>query len=139
MSTLHLKIVTPEKEIYDNDIDMVTVSATNGEIGILPHHMNLMTKLLPGALRIKRGNNEMVLATGGGFLQLADNSLTILTDLAIEEKDIDEKVAEEARKRAEQALGEKLSAEEYAETIAVFEKSLALLKVKRRVRHGNHL
>ncbi len=134
MSELHLKIVTPEKEIYDDQVNMVTVLSSEGEIGILPHHANLMAKLVPGELRIKKDNKVEALAIGGGFLQMANNALTIMTDLAIEEKDIDERAVEEAKKRAEQALEQKLSDEEYAETTAVLEKSLAQLRVKRRHR-----
>ena len=132
--SLHLKIVTPEKVALDELVDMVTLTSADGELGILPHHANLMAKLEPGELRIKKGGRVEVLATGDGFIQVADNILTILTDLAVNETDIDEKAVEDAKKRAEQALEQKLSDEEYAETLAVLEKSLAQLKVKRRHR-----
>jgi F-type H+-transporting ATPase subunit epsilon len=136
MSTLHLKIVTPEKLIFDEEVDQVTVSSQEGELGILPHHANLMAKLQPGELQIKKNNKVQSLATGDGFLQITNNVATIMTDLAIDESDIDEKSVEEAKKRAEKALEEKLSDEEYAETLAMIEKSLAQLRVKRR--HRNH-
>lgn len=113
---------------------MVTLPSSEGELGILPYHVNLMAKIVPGELRIKKGDKTDVLATGGGFLQMVDNTLTVMTDLAVEEQEIDEKVVEEAKKRAEQALSDKLSDEEYAETVAILEKSLAQLKVKRRHR-----
>ena len=134
MSQLHLKIVTPEKLIYDTEVDMVTLSSSEGELGILPHHTALMAKLLPGELRIKKGEKTEILATGDGFIQVANNILTILTDLAVNEAQIDEKVVEDARKRAEAALEQKLSDEEYAETFAILEKSLAQLRIKRRHR-----
>ncbi len=134
MSQLHLKIVTPEKLIIDEEVDMVTLTSSEGELGILPHHAALMAKLMPGELRIKKGSKTDVLATGDGFIQIADNTLTILTDLAVEEADIDEKKVEEAKKRAETALEQKLSGEEYAETMAILEKSLAQLRIKRRHR-----
>jgi len=134
MSQLHLKIVTPEKIIVDESVDMVTLTTSEGEIGVLPHHAALMAKLLPGELRIKKGGKTEILATGDGFIQVADNVLTILTDLAVNEDDIDEKKVEEAKKRAETALEQKLSDEEYAETMAVLEKSLAQLRIKRRHR-----
>ena len=132
MSQLHLKIVTPEKMIFDEEVNMVTLPSSEGQLGILPHHANLMAKLVPGELRIKKGDKTDILAVGGGFLQMADNTLTIMTDLATLEKDIDERAVEEAKKRAEQALEQKLSDEEYAETLAVLEKSLAQLRIKRR-------
>ncbi len=131
---LHLKIVTPEKEIFNDEVDQVNVPSAEGELGILPHHANLMAKLAPGELRIKKGNSTQVMAAGAGFLQISNNTLTILTDLAVDEKEIDEKAVEEAKKRAEQALEQKLSDEEYAETLAILEKSLAQLRVKRRHR-----
>jgi len=134
MSQLHLKIVTPEKIIVDESVDMVTLTTSEGEIGVLPHHAALMAKLLPGELRIKKGGKTEILATGDGFIQVADNVLTILTDLAVNEDDIDEKKVEEAKKRAETALEQKLSDEEYAETVAILEKSLAQLRIKRRHR-----
>lgn len=134
MPQLNLKIVTPEGQAFEEDVDMVVVPSSAGELGILPHHAALMAKLVPGELKIKQGEKTQVLAIGGGFLQIADNTLTIMTDLAVEEKDIDEKALEEAKKRAEQALEQTLSDEEYAETLAVLERSLAQLKVKRRHR-----
>ena len=134
MAQLHLKIVTPEKLIIDEEVDMVTLSSSEGELGILPHHTGLMAKLLPGELRIKKGEKTEILATGDGFIQVANNTLTILTDLAENVADIDEKAVEEARKRAESALEQKLSDVEYAETFAILEKSLAQLRVKRRHR-----
>jgi F-type H+-transporting ATPase subunit epsilon len=134
MSQLNLKIVTPEKEIFDSIIDQLYITTPDGEIGILPDHASLMTKIVPGELRIKKGSQITTMATGDGFLQIHNNVITLMTDLAIEDKDIDEKAAEEARKRAQSALDQKLSNEEYADTLAILEKSLAQLRVKRRHR-----
>lgn len=132
MSSLHLKVVTPEKLLVDEEVLQVNVSTTQGQLGILPHHANLMAKLEPGELIIKKGVKVDTLAIGDGFLQVADNTLTVMTDLATYASDIDEKVVEEAKIRAEQALKQTLSDEEYAETLANLEKSLAQLRVKRR-------
>lgn len=132
MSQLHLKIVTPEKLLLDEEVSQVNVSTEQGQIGILPNHANLMAKLSPGELIIKKGTKIDSMAVGDGFLQVADNVLTVMTDLATYAADIDEKAVEEARKRAEQALEQTLSDEEYAETLANLEKSLAQLRVKRR-------
>jgi F-type H+-transporting ATPase subunit epsilon len=134
VTQLNLKIVTPEKEIYNELVDMVNLTSEEGQLGILPGHAALMAKLEPGELKIKKGGKEEVLATGDGFIQISNNTLTILTDLAVDEDNIDEKAVEEARKRAEAALGEKLTEEEYVETLAMLEKSLAQLRVKRRHR-----
>lgn len=132
MAELHLKIVTPEKLILDEEVSQVNVSTEQGEIGILPHHANLMAKLEPGELVIKRAGKVESMAIGDGFLQVADNTLTVMTDLATYAADIDEKAVEDAKKRAEAALSQTLSDEEYAETLANLEKSLAQLRIKRR-------
>lgn len=134
MAQLHLKIVTPEKLIFDEEVNMVTIPSEQGELGILPHHTNLMSRIIPGELRIQKNGKVDHLAMGGGFLQVWDNVVTILTDLAINAEAIDEKEVEAAKKRAEDSLEEKLSDEEYAETLAILEKSIAQLKVKRRHR-----
>ncbi len=134
MAELHLKVVTPEKLLIDEGVNQVNVSTEQGQIGILPHHTNLMAKLSPGELIIKKGGKVNTLAVGDGFLQITDNILTVMTDLATFAEDIDERAQEEAKKRAEQALEQTLSDEEYAETLANLEKSLAQLRVKRRHR-----
>lgn len=134
MAQLHLKIVTPEKLLIDEEVSQVNVSTEQGEIGILPHHVNLMAKLEPGELVIKKNGKQESMAIGDGFLQVADNVLTVMTDLATYAVEIDERAVEEAKKRAEQALEQTLSDEEYAETLANLEKSLAQLRVKRRHR-----
>ncbi len=132
MSQLTLKIVTPDAEVLNEIVESVYLPTDNGEIGILPDHAALMTKVIPGELRIKKSGKESLFATGEGFVQVQNNLVTVLTDLAMDEKDIDEKAAEEARKRAQAALDSKLSDEEYAETLAILEKSLAQLRIKRR-------
>lgn len=132
MADLNLKIVTPEQIVYEGEADQVNVSTTQGELGILPHHANLMAKLLPGELKIRKSGKTSYFAIGDGFLQIEKNALTIMTDLAEGAEDIDEKAVEAAKKRAEDALSQKLGSEEYAETLAALEKSLAQLKVKRR-------
>lgn len=134
MAELHLKIVTPEKLIYDEEVSQVNVSTEQGEIGILPYHANLMAKLEPGELVIKKGGKLDSMAIGDGFLQVVDNTLTVMTDLATYAVEIDERAVEEAKKRAEVALTQTLSDEEYASTLAILEKSLAQLRVKRRHR-----
>ncbi len=134
MAELHLKIVTPEKSIFDEKVSGVNVSTEQGEIGILPNHANLIAKVIPGELTIKRNGKVEMMAVGSGFLQVAGNILIVMTDLATYAADIDERAVEEAKKRAEQALTQTLSDEEYAETLANLEKSLAQLRVKRRHR-----
>ena len=132
MAQLNLKIVTPEKLIFDEQVSQVNISTETGQIGILPNHANLMAKLEPGELVIKNGSKVESMAIGDGFLQVANNTLTVMTDLATYAQDLDEKVLEEARKRAQDALSKTLTDEEYAETLSSLEKSLAQLRIKRR-------
>lgn len=132
MNKLNLKVITPEKEIFSGSVDQINILTSDGELGILPNHTNLMAKVLPGQLTIKNGSQLQHIATGYGLLQIAENNLSILVDLAEEASNIDEKIVEDARRRAEDALEQKLTDEEYAETLAILERSLAQLKVKRR-------
>jgi len=134
MGKFKLTIVTPEKEIFSDEAEMVTATTLEGEVGILPHHINLMTQLAPGELKIKQNGKEIIMVLGGGLMQMANNTLTITTDLAESLEDIDEKRADEARQRAQEALEQTQSDEEYATALVNLEKALAQLKVKRRHR-----
>jgi F-type H+-transporting ATPase subunit epsilon len=134
MATLKLEIVTPEAVTYSEQVDMVTLPAVEGEMGIYPMHVPLMTRIGPGEVSVKKDGQEYFLAVGEGFVEITGDRVAILTDMAIQAKDIDELKAEEARKRAEARLQEKLSDEEMAEVNAALAHSLAQLKVKRRGR-----
>lgn len=136
MATLRLEIVTPEAKAYSEDVDMVVVPGTEGELGILPRHIPLMTPIKPGELKVTRNGLDVYLAVGEGFVEVTQTSVTVLTDMAIEEKHIDESAAQEAVRRAEEAMKqEHLGDEEVATAAAALQKSLAQLHVKRR-RHG---
>jgi len=130
---LHLEIVTPEQKIYSDDVDSVVIPGVEGELGVLPEHVPLMTQLLPGELRVLKGGEELRLAVGEGFVEIGADKVAVLTDMAVKESDIDEPAAEEAVKRAEAAMREhKIDDEEYATVKASLQKSLALIRVKRR-------
>ena len=134
---LRLEIVTPEAKTYSDDVDSVTIPGIDGELGVLPLHAPLMTLLEPGELRVLKSGQELRLAVGEGFVEITPEKVAVLTDMAVKESDIDESAAEEAVRRAEQAMsGEKLSNEEYAANNAALLRSLALIKVKRRRHHG---
>jgi F-type H+-transporting ATPase subunit epsilon len=135
MATLKLEIVTPEAKIYSEDVDMVTLPGVEGEMGIYPMHVPLMTQISAGELVAKRGGQDHFLAVGEGFVEITGHRVAVMTDMAIQADDIDEMKAEEARKRAELRLAEKLSDEEQATVQASLMHSLAQLKVKRRQRH----
>ena len=134
MSTLHLEIVTPEALAYQAEVDGVVVPGVEGELGILPQHVPLMTQILPGELRIQQGGKELRLAVGEGFLEVRPDRVSILTDMAIRADDIDEVRAEEARQRAEARLAEKITDEEAARVSAALANVAIQLKVKRQRR-----
>ena len=134
---LRLEIVTPEAKTYSDDVDSVAIPGIDGELGVLPLHAPVMTLLEPGELRVLKGGQELRLAVGEGFVEITPEKVAVLTDMAVKESDIDESAAEEAIRRAEQAMsGEKLTNEEYAANNAALLRSLALIKVKRRRHHG---
>jgi len=136
MATLRLEIVTPEARTYSDDVEMVVVPGVEGELGILPRHIPLLTALKPGELKVTRNGQNLYLAVGEGFVEVTQDSVTVLTDMAIEEKAINEAAAEEAVRRAEEALrADHMGVEEVAAVSASLQKSLAQLHVKRR-RHG---
>jgi F-type H+-transporting ATPase subunit epsilon len=135
MATLKLEIVTPEAKIYSEDVDMVTLPGTEGEMGIFPMHIPLMTQVAAGEICARRNGQDHYLAVGDGFAEITGDRVAILTDMAIKADDIDETKAEEARKRAEARLSEKLSDEESATVQAALLNSLTQLKVKRRNRN----
>lgn len=134
MATLKLEIVTPEAKIYSEDVDMVTLPGVEGEMGIYPMHVPLLTQVTAGEVVALKGGQDFHLAVGEGFAQITFDRVAIMTDMAIRAEDIDESKAEEARKRAESRLQEKLSEEDLAMVNAALMNSLAQLKVKRRGR-----
>lgn len=132
MATLKLEIVTPEAKVYSEDVDMVTLPGVEGEMGVFPMHVPLMTQLASGEVGVRKGNQDYFLAVGEGFVEITGEKVSILTDMAIKAENIDEAKAEEARKRAESRLAEKLDEEDVAAVNAALAHSLAQLKVKRR-------
>ncbi len=131
-NTLKLEIVTPEAKTYSEDVDMVTLPGVDGEMGIYPQHVPLMTQIVPGEIVARKNGQDYFLAVGEGFVEITGNRVAILTDMAIRAENIDEVKADEARKRAEARLAEKLDDEETALVSASLAHSLAQLKVKRR-------
>src|SRR5512139_957150 len=132
--TLKLEIVTPDGRAYSDDVEMVTLTGVQGEMGILPQHIRLVTKMVPGEIVVRKGGRDLFLAVGGGFVEITGTRVSVLTDMAVAADRIDEAKAEEARMRAEARLREKLSEEEIASTNAALARSLAQLRVKRRHR-----
>ena len=132
--TLKLEIITPEGTVYADDVEMVTLPGIVGEMGVLPQHVPLMTQMVPGEIIVHRDGRDVFIATGEGLIEVEARRVSVLTDLAIAADRIDEAKAEEARRRAEARLREKLSDEEVASVNASLARSLAQLRVKRRQR-----
>ncbi len=133
--TLKLEIVTPEGVAYSEHVEMVTLPGSEGELGVYPLHAPFMTQVVSGEVIVRQGNKDVFLAVGDGFAEITGDHVAILTDMAIAAESIDEAKAEEARRRAEARLREKLSAEELAVVNAALAHSLAQLQVKRHHRH----
>jgi|SRR5205085_2585116 len=135
MATLKLEIVTPEEKIYSEDVDMVTLPGSEGELGVYPNHVPVLTALQPGELRIVKDGRESAMAIGEGFVEIKSDGVSILTDMALQTEKIDIAAAEAAVARAQAAMKEDHSAEEVVAIQASLQKALAQLHVKRR-RHS---
>src|ERR1043166_1482582 len=134
-ATLKLEIVTPEAKVYSEDVEMVTLPAAEGEMGVFPQHVPLMTQIVAGEIIVRKDGQDYYLAVGEGFVEVTGERVAIMTDMAMRAESIDEAKAEEARQRAENRLAEHLDDEEGALVNAALAHSLAQLKVKRRQRH----
>jgi len=131
-ATLKLEIVTPEATAYSEEVQMVTLPAIDGQIGVLPHHVPLLTQVVPGELIVDKNGQQTFLAVGEGLALVTGDRVSIVTDMAVAADSIDEARAEEARQRAAARLRDKLADEEVASVNASLARSLAQLKVKHR-------
>lgn len=133
-NTIQLEIVTPEETLYSEPVEMVTLPGIDGQMSILPQHVRLITQLVPGEVIVRKQGQDSFLAVGEGLVEVTNDRLSIVTNMAVALERIDEAAAEEARQRAAARLREKLSAEEVASVNAALARSLAQLNVKRRHR-----
>jgi F-type H+-transporting ATPase subunit epsilon len=131
-NTLKLRIVTPESTFYEEEVDMVTLPGAEGQLGVLPGHIRMMTQMVPGEMIVHKGGRDQALAVGEGLVEVSSERVDILTDMAITAENIDEAKAEAARQRAAARLRERISSEELATVNASLVRSLAQLRVKRR-------
>jgi F-type H+-transporting ATPase subunit epsilon len=131
---LKLEIVTPEKRIFSDEVDTAVLPGIEGELGILPQHAPLVTVLKPGELSYTTGGKTSYLAVGEGFVEVTAGSVAVMTDMAVNEAEIDEKSVEDALQRAKDSLAGISNDEEVATVQAAIQKSLAQLHVKRRRR-----
>jgi F-type H+-transporting ATPase subunit epsilon len=132
---IRLEVITPEKVVYTDDVDMVIAPATDGYVGILPHHAPLLTTLGPGEFRVKKGGVEQVLAVFGGFMDVRGDRVIVLTEDAEPAEEIDAKQAQDARDRAQQALqAGPMSAADEARARASLQRALVRIRVSERRR-----
>lgn len=134
---LFLSIITPEKVIYEDQVDEVIVPTENGEIAILPNHINLLTRINPGEMIIKKGANQEYIAITGGFLEVQSNKISILAEYAVKAQDIEVARAMEAKERAEKVMKEKSTDNE--QRIAQAEMIKSILELRVATRHKKRL
>jgi F-type H+-transporting ATPase subunit epsilon len=134
--SIKFKIVTPERTVFEGEIDQATLPVADGEVTILPNHRSYIAALKSGEIYLKYGQEESDFAVSGGFIEFADNNLVVLADTAERAEEIDLKRAEEARKRAEDLKKQKITMDdsEYARVASAIEKEMARIKVARKHR-----
>ena len=133
MAPMLLEIVTAERLVYSDEVDIVVAPGMEGELGILPHHAPLLTILQPGELRIqKTGEEDVYMAVTGGFLEVTGNRVIVLADAAERSEEIDEARAQEALRRAEERLERREEGQDLQRALASIRRSRLRLDVKRR-------
>lgn len=138
--TIHLDVVSAEESIFSGLAEFVAVPAVMGEVGIYPHHAPLITKIKPGAVRVKLPNEaeETLIFVSGGLLEVQPGVITVLADTAIRGHDLDEASALEAKRLAEEAMRDKGSTVDYAKAQAELAEAVAQLRAIQKLRKGVH-
>jgi len=131
---LKLEVVSPERMVYNDDVDMVIVPGRNGQLGILPHHTPLISSLGVGELRIKKSGSEESMLISGGFVEVRPDKVIVMADLAEHSDEIDEAKAVEARKQAEAQLGEVYDPVDIARVRAALQTALMRERIATRRR-----
>jgi len=131
---IKFKIVTPERTVFEDTVDQITLPTTDGEITILPNHRSYIASLKTGELMTKKGKEETFIYVSGGFIEFHNNEIVVLADAAERAEEIDVKLAEEAKKRAEEIKQQKITLDdtEYARVAAAIERESARIKVARK-------
>jgi len=132
MSTIKLDVVTAERVVFSDEVDVVVVPGVEGQLGILPHHAPLMTMLQPGELLVRKGGEEFCIAVTGGFIEVRPDRVIILADAAERAEEIDVARAEEAKRRAEERLSEHAPGADMAQAEAALRRALVRIEVVRR-------
>jgi F-type H+-transporting ATPase subunit epsilon len=136
MAMITVDIVTAERTVFSDDAEVVVVPGIEGQMGILPHHIPLMTMLRPGEVLVRRGGEDTNLAISGGFLEVNSDRVIILVDAAEGAEEIDVKRAEVAKRRAEKELSQRAPGLDMAKTEAALRRALARLAVVDKVKRG---
>ncbi len=131
---IKFKIVTPERTVFEEEIDQITLPVTDGQVTILPNHRSYIASLKAGEICFKKGNEEIEMATSGGFIEFDNNNLVVLADSAERIEEIDIQAAEEAKKRAEELMKSRQTMDdvEYAKVAAAIEHESVKIKLARK-------
>jgi len=133
---LHVDIVSAEQQIYSGEAEMVIAPGEGGELGILPEHIPLLTRIKPGTLRVKPagGGEEEVIYVSGGMMEVQPDRVTVLADTSVRAHDLDEAKAMEAERLAKEALANKTGAMEIAKAQAELAEAAAQIQAIRKLR-----
>lgn len=134
MAKIRLEVITAERVVFQDDVDMVVAPGSLGQLGILPHHAPLITALSYGELIVRRaGQEDEFIAIGGGFMEVGPDHVTILADSAERAEEIDVERAQAAQRRAEEVMAQRRREDvDLARTEAALRRSATRLKVARR-------
>jgi len=132
--TMHVDIVSAEKEIYSGTVEMLFAPTANGEVGIMPRHTQLIARMKPGEVRVRKGGDEQIFFVSGGVLEVQPHVVTVLADTAMRAKDLDEAQALEAKRRAEDAMKNKKADMDYARAQAELVEAVAQLRTIQKIR-----
>jgi F-type H+-transporting ATPase subunit epsilon len=138
--TIHLDVVSAEESIFSGLAEFVAAPAVMGEVGIYPFHAPMITKIKPGAVRVKVPNQEeeVLIFVSGGLLEVQPGVITVLADTAIRGQDLDEASALEAKQRAEEAMQNRSSEIDYAQAQSELAEAVAQLRAIQKLRKGVH-
>lgn len=131
---IHVDIVSAEREIFSGEADMVFAPGEQGELGIAPRHAPLLTRLKPGTVRVQHGGEEQVFYVSGGILEIQPHVVTVLSDTAQRAADIDEAAAQDAKRKAEEALANQSSELDLARAQTELLEAVARLKAIQQIR-----
>ena len=134
MATMHLEIITAERQVYSDDVELVMAPGIEGELGILPHHAPLMTALQPGEIMVRKDGEESYLAVSGGFLEVMGNRVMVLADACEHSEEIEEERAQEAVRRAQERLGSRDADLDLERALSAVRRAESRLRVSRRRR-----